>query len=185
MSGFRSGGFLSGMMDWIDKYYIITKQYVFGVAVGGLMALWLSTQLQEPIIFTGFAVLATIGPIVINLAYDLANQTTETGKEIYDFLNESPKTAVVYTGFTMTMVAAITAMIADSPPYVVGWILLLGMFGTVASVLMVFLLEVFEVVQPLLDIIIEILDLLVKLMDMWINLINEVFSVFESILGWF
>ena len=185
MSKFKSGGFIEGVMKYIDQYYVITKQYVFGVAVGGVMSLWLSTQLQEPIIFTGFAVLATIGPIVINLLYDLANQTSETGKEIYGFLISSPKTAVVYTGFTMTMVAAITAMIADSPPYVVGWILLLGMFGTVASVLTVFLLEVFEAVEPLFDIIIEILNILVKLMDMWIKLIEEIFGVFESIAGWF
>ena len=129
--------------------------------------------------------LATVGPILIKVVYEIGQGTSEMGLNLRKYLEESPKTAVVYTGFTMTMIATLTAFLADSPDYVVGWILLLGMFGTVASVLLVLLLEVFEVVEPLLNVVVEILEILARLMDLWIKLLEEVFGLVDKVLGVF
>ena len=36
----KAGGLIEKFIDYLDNYYIITKEYVLGTAVGGLLGMW-------------------------------------------------------------------------------------------------------------------------------------------------
>ena len=125
--------------------YHLSPAYVLGATVGGAMAMWLSNSYNQPIIFTGFVAAAIAFPLVL----DLLDGTKQITKEMFKWMSDNVMTATVVIGFTLTIIAAVVAMVSGVDPETIGKLILYGGGGTVALVILEFIKPVVDVLVSL------------------------------------
>jgi len=192
----RMSSFFKDFMGFVGGYKI-SETYLVAAGGGAIMAFWAAESYHKPIYFTGYLVLAIVGPFLYNMVVDVVNHlksgaayTNASVENMVSFLTYYPKTSIAYFGFAFTLLTALFATSNGVSPIFTGWILIIGMGATAATILGYLLMSMLNKFMPLLNAVIKMLDVIEKMIgtiddviQSFVDVINSVTSVFQTLAG--